>query len=79
MNMLIQNMTARYIMSRILSEIKNMARSARMLATSGWVTRRVRRGLRCVWRVRVMPRPVERRVRSGLAREMGRRRGRKDA
>ena len=56
-----------------------MTISARMLATSGWVTSRVISGLRCVCRVRVMPRPVERRVRSGLARDMGRRRGRSEA
>lgn len=56
-----------------------MARSARIVAMSGWVTRRVRSGERCVWRVRVMPRAVVRRVRTGFARDAGRRRGRRDA
>jgi hypothetical protein len=59
--------------------MKNMARSARMLAMSGCVTSRVRSGERCVWRVRVRPRAVVRRVRSGEAMEVGRRRGRRDA
>jgi hypothetical protein len=40
---------------------------------------RVKSGVRWVWSVRVMPREVERRVRSGLASEVGRRRGRRDA
>jgi hypothetical protein len=59
--------------------MKKMTRRARMVATSGCVTTRVRRGVRCVWRVRVRPRVVVRSVRMGLAREDGRSRGRRDA
>jgi hypothetical protein len=75
--MFTQNMTARYIMSRTLSEMKRMATSARMVATSGCVTRRVISGERWTWRVRVRPRVVVRRVSSGFARDAGRRRGRR--
>jgi hypothetical protein len=56
-----------------------MASSARMVATSGCVIRRVKSGVRWVWRVRVRPREVERMVRRGFASERGSRRGRKDA
>jgi hypothetical protein len=56
-----------------------MARSARIEATSGWVTSRVRRGERCSVRVRPMPKAVVRKVRSGFAKEAGRRRGRRAA
>jgi hypothetical protein len=66
-------------MSRILREMKNIARRARMVATSGCVMTRVRSGERCVWIVRVRPRAVVRRVRRGFARDAGRRRGRRVA
>lgn len=59
--------------------MKKMARSARMVATSGWVMTRVMRGERWVWSVRVMPSEVVRRVRRGFARDEGRRRGRRVA
>lgn len=52
-----------------------MRSRARIVATSGWVTSRVRSGERWVWSVRVRPRPVVRRERSGLASEVGRKRG----
>jgi hypothetical protein len=72
-------MTARYIISRTLSEMKNIATTRRIVAMSGWVINRVRSGERCVWRVRVRPRVVVRSVRSGFASEEGRRRGRRVA
>jgi hypothetical protein len=59
--------------------MKKMASSARMVATSGCVMRRVKSGVRCVWSVRVMPREVERSVRRGFAREVRRRGGRRAA
>jgi hypothetical protein len=72
-------MTARYIISRILSEMKNMARSARIEATSGWVTSLFRSGDRCRVRVRPIPKAVVRKVRRGFANDAGRRRGRRAA
>jgi hypothetical protein len=72
-------MTARYIMSRTLSEMKKMARSARIVAMSGCVIARVRSGVRCVCSVRDMPSVVVRRVRSGEAMDGGSRRGRREA
>jgi len=51
----------------------------RIDVTSGCVMRRVMSGVRCVWRVRLRPRVVVRSVRSGFARDAGRRRGRRVA
>ena len=56
-----------------------MARSARMEATSGWVTSLFRRGERCNVSVRPMPKAVVRKVRRGFAKDAGRRRGRRAA
>jgi len=56
-----------------------MASRATMVTTSGCVRRRVKSGERWVCRVRVRPRVVVRRVRSGFARDAGRRRGRRVA
>lgn len=59
--------------------MKNMASSARMEATSGWVMSLLRRGERCVDSVREMPKKVVRRWRRGFAKDGGRRRGRRAA
>ena len=55
--------------------MKNMARRARMEATSGCVMSLLRRGERCVVRVREMPKKVVTSWRRGLAKEGGRKRG----